>query len=533
MQSDLARRVYRALMPQSVMRRNMLRTGDCVGVGVSGGADSVALLRLLEELQSDLGIRLVALHFNHQLRGAESDADEEFVAALAAERDIPFLAGREDVGAAAGEHGWNLEDAGRRLRYAYFGSVLAAGHVSRVAVAHTADDQAETVMARLIRGTGPAGLASIYPMMDLPVGLLAESGRQANGDSDEPAAERLTEHSLECPASGNLVRPLLDIRRVELREYLASVGQGWREDASNQDTQRLRTRIRHQILPLIERELQPAIAAHLGRLAEMAREDEAFWSALVAERLGAIVRRKTDPTKHTENAGLAVRWADLLAPLPWVGGEASDDARMAVSRRLVRGVVGQLRGDCRELSSQHVEQVLGLAASGSSGQRTDLPGVVVERSFQWLWFFAAPTSGARRVPEYPYSHAVALGSLGEATEVVIPEIQRRFRLKVIDWPCLQGETNADRYTLDRDLLCSPLVLRNWRAGDSFRPQGRRSVHKLKQFLRAGRIGIRDRAGWPVLTSNGKLVWARGLPVAAEFAARKETRAGVLIAEEEI
>ena len=144
MQSDLARRVFRAVMPQSIMRRNMLCASDCVGVGVSGGADSVALLRLLEELQSDLGIRLVALHFNHQLRGAESDADEEFVAALAAQRNIPFFAGREDVSAVAREHGWNLEDAGRRLRYAYFGSVLAAGHISRVAVAHTVDDQAET-----------------------------------------------------------------------------------------------------------------------------------------------------------------------------------------------------------------------------------------------------------------------------------------------------------------------------------------------------------------------------------------------------
>jgi tRNA(Ile)-lysidine synthetase-like protein len=253
----------------------------------------------------------------------------------------------------------------------------------------------------------------------------------------------------------------------------------------------------------------------------------------VAERLGAIAHRKVGEGEHAENAALGVRCADLLAPLPWAGGEPSDDACMAVSRRLVRGLVGQLRGDCRELSSQHVEQVLRLAASGSSGQRTDLPGVVVERSFEWLWFFPAPTSGARRAPQYPYSHTVALGPLGEATEVVIPEIQRRFRLKVIDWPRLQGETNVDSYTLDRDLLCSPLVLRNWRAGDSFRPQGRRSVHKLKHFLRAGRIGIRDRAGWPVLTSNGKLVWARGLPVAAEFAAREKTRAGVLIAEEEI
>ena len=507
MQNDLTRRVFRALT-----RRDMLRAGDCVAVGVSGGADSVALLRLLEELQAELGIRLVAVHFNHQLRGAESDADEAFVAALAAERGIPFLAGREDVSAAAREHGWNLEDAGRRLRFAYFStilgsSVLAAGRVTRVAVAHTADDQAETVLARLVRGTGPAGLASIYPVVDLGQRAGAQVNEIVDESVDESAGESVGEHVFERASSGQLVRPLLDIRRGELREYLGSVGQTWREDASNRDTQRLRARIRHQILPLIERELQPAIVAHLRRLAEMAREDEAFWSALVNERLGAIVRHKDNASKDAENAGLAVRSKDLLAPLPWASGEVSDDVHMAVSRRLVRGLVEELRGDCRELSSQHVEQVLRLAASGSSGQRTDLPGVVVERSFEWLWFYPAARGSALDAHKYPYSHDVELGAPGESTEVVIPEIRRRFRLKVIDWPSLQGETNVDSYTLDRDLLCSPLVLRNWRAGDSFRPQGRRTVHKLKHFLRAGRIGIRDRAGWPVLTSNGELVWA--------------------------
>ena len=141
----------------------MFQAGDRVGVGVSGGADSVALLLLLEELRDRLGIELAVLHFNHQLRGAESDADEEFVAALAAQRGMDFLAGRGDVAGAARDRGWNLEDAARRLRYAFFSSVVRAGRVTRVAVAHTADDQAETVLARLVRGTGPAGLAAIYP----------------------------------------------------------------------------------------------------------------------------------------------------------------------------------------------------------------------------------------------------------------------------------------------------------------------------------------------------------------------------------
>ena len=150
MQMDLSQRVFRA-----IERQRMFGAGDRVGVGVSGGADSVALLLLLEELRDRLGIGLAVLHFNHQLRGAESDADEEFVAALAAERGIDFLAGRGDVAGAARDHGWNLEDAARRLRYAFFSSVVRAGRVTHVAVAHTADDQAETVLAGWSAGLAP------------------------------------------------------------------------------------------------------------------------------------------------------------------------------------------------------------------------------------------------------------------------------------------------------------------------------------------------------------------------------------------
>ncbi len=230
----------------------MVRPGDRVGVGVSGGADSLALLLLLEELRERLGIRLTILHFNLLLRGEESEADERFVAELAAGRGIDFLAGRGDVARAARARGWNLEDAARRLRYTFFSSAVRAGRVTRVAVAHTADDQAETVLARLVRGTGPAGLAAIYPV------------------------------------KGHVVRPLIEIRRGELRAYLEGLRQPWREDASNLDTARLRARLRHQILPVIEQELQPAIVAHLCRLAEMARQDEAFWTALVDERLVAL-----------------------------------------------------------------------------------------------------------------------------------------------------------------------------------------------------------------------------------------------------
>ena len=356
---SLSRRVLDA-----IARQRMVGAGDRVGVAVSGGADSVALLHLLEDLRPTLGMNLAVLHFNHQLRGAESDADERFVASLASQLNLELFTSREDVASVARANGWNLEDAGRRLRYAFFSSVADAGHVVRVAVAHTADDQAETVLARLLRGTGPAGLASIYPV------------------------------------KGCIVRPLLGIRRHELRADLARRGQSWREDSSNQDATRLRAKLRHHILPTFERDLQPAVVSHLGRLAHLAREDEAFWQAMVAERLRALARweesgigRKTGRPSDVDARGSVklpaarrgIRCADLLAPLPWMDAGCTEEIRLAVTRRLVRGIIEELQGHCQEITAQHVEQVLQLAIRSSSGQRTSLPGIVVERSFDWIW----------------------------------------------------------------------------------------------------------------------------------------------------
>jgi tRNA(Ile)-lysidine synthase len=484
----------------TISRHAMTRAGDRVGVGVSGGADSVALLRILREVSEQQGIRLAVLHFNHGLRGADSQNDEEFVASLAANLQLPYFCGREDVAAVARAKRWNLEDAGRRLRYEFFGSLVRQGRIDRVAVAHTADDQAETVLARILRGTGPRGLAAIYPV------------------------------------NGHVVRPLLEVRRTELRDYLGNLGQRWREDTSNYDRSRLRARLRHEVLPILERDIQPAVVNQLARLADMSREDEAFWRALSQARLDALLER--------ESGRVQMRCADLLNPFGDAGplsvNNLPQEGRLAVTRRLVRGIVEELRGHCRQWTGDHVERVVEMAATGSSGSRLELPGVVVERSFDSLQFSLAGTETKQFVagglrPDLAGSreflHVVELGGAGESTIVAVPEIRRRFHLKVVDWHLLRRDTYTDKAALDRDLLDSPLVLRNWRPGDSFQPKGRRSSHKLKQFLRMQRVAVSDREGWPVLTSANTLVWTRGLPVAAEFAPRAATRAGVIIAEE--
>ena len=484
---------------ETIRRHGMLRAGQVVGVGVSGGADSVALLRLLNELKSELGVRLLVLHFHHQLRGADADADEQFVARLASERGFEFVAARGDVAAQAREHRWNIEDAARRLRYQFFSSVMTSGRATRVAVAHTADDQAETLLAHLLRGTGLTGLGAIYPV------------------------------------AGHVVRPLLDVRRQELRGYLTSLQQPWREDPTNLDTTRLRARIRHLLVPQLERDFQPAVVGHLGQLAELAREDEAFWEALLADRHQALVERTP--------AGLSIRIQDLLAPLALghaeAAGEVRPEALAALTRRLVRRIVEELKGDRRQLTARHVEQVMHLATTSTSGHRIHLPaGVVVEKNFDRLVFSLAGPTGARRgagetkAKGKPYEYVVELKREGSAT-ISVPEIGRRFRLKVIDWPPAASDTTMQAYALNADRLRSPLVLRSWRPGDSYRPRGRRRVHKLKRLLLESRVGVGERTGWPVLTSAGALVWARGLPVAEGFAPEAGTKAGLVILEESL
>jgi tRNA(Ile)-lysidine synthase len=480
----------------------MLTAGNRVGIAVSGGADSVALLRLLHRLRDDLGITLAVVHFDHALRGVESETDAAFVAELARVLNLEFLAAREDVGAEAARQGWNLEDAGRRLRYAFFERVIGEGAVTHIAVAHTADDQAETLLAHMIRGTGPTGLAGIYPV------------------------------------AGAIVRPLLGTRREILREYLRANGQTWREDSTNRDLQRTRARIREQLLPVLERDFSGAIVEHLSELARLAREERNFWDALVEDRVRALAR--------IDEEGIRIAVEALLGPLTLRTSRTENPATPAkgnefgpwrvLTERLVRRLYEVVRGNRRELGADHVEQVIHLASGSSSGHHVELPGgIIVRRIFSELIFSRSQAirqscgnGTAKQVNAYQY--VLNLPLCGTAT-VSIPELGKCFRLKVIDWPVTESDTKRDANALDADLLRSPLILRNWRPGDAYRPRGRRHELKLKNMFLAGRVPSGARAAWPVLESGGRVIWAQGMPAAEDFRARENTRTGVVIEEE--
>jgi len=489
---------------ETISRHGMIRPGDRVGIGVSGGADSVAMLRIFAELRRRLGIAVLVLHFHHQLRGPEADGDERFVRALAAEFNLEFESGRADVAAEARLHGWNVEDAARRLRYQFFSSVAEARGLKRVAVAHTANDQAETVLSHLVRGSGLTGLAGIYPR------------------------------------SGLIIRPLLDLGREELRAFLSELGQNWREDATNQDTSRMRARIRHQLIPTLLHDFDAATVTRLARLAGHAREDESFWRALEDERFNALVTREP-----SNIFSIAVK--DLLSPMhPLIPSglsvrsepATSSVPTMALTRRMVRRIFAELRGSREQLTSRHVESVIELATKAQSGARLDLPGVRIERIFDQLCFAGAlspqiageDAESPLRNREFVYS--ISRPGRSESASIVVTEIQRRINLKMVDWPPAQSDTTLVGWgALDFNRVQWPLILRNWRPGDSYRPLGSRRVRKLKRLLLESRVPRSSRGSWPVLTSEGKVIWASGYPVAEELAPHAGTQIGLVIGEE--
>jgi tRNA(Ile)-lysidine synthase len=303
----------------------------------------------------------------------------------------------------------------------------------------------------------------------------------------------------------------------------------------------MRARIRHQLIPLLLHDFDAAAVRRLARLAGHAREDESFWRALEDERFHSLATRDT-------SLAISVSVNNLLSPLPELIPErrskigesaAYPDSNLAISRRLIRRIFAELRGSREQLTSRHVDSVMNLATKSQSGARINLPGVCVERIFDRLLFtnvLTPPdtdrdTESQRQNCDFAYT--VPRPASRESTSIVVTELHRRFNLKMVDWPPARSDTVMGWGALDFDRIQWPLVLRNWHPGDSYRPRGSRRIRKLKRLLLQSRIPRTARGSWPVLTSEGKVIWASGYPVAEELAPRPATKTGLMIGEEEL
>ncbi len=233
-----------------------IQPGDRLCAAVSGGADSVALLLAFHAERASLGVGLSAVHVHHGLRGAEADGDVVFVQELCAYLDVPLHMHHASISGRVHETGESVEEAARKVRYQFFRELLAEGTTDAVLTAHTLDDQAETVMMKLLRGAWTEGLSAIHPTV----------------------AEK----------RGKILRPLLAVRRAEIEAYLDDLKQPWREDATNAETIYTRNRIRHRLMPLL-REFNPGIDQALVNVAALARDDEAYWQRTIAQLLERLL----------------------------------------------------------------------------------------------------------------------------------------------------------------------------------------------------------------------------------------------------
>jgi tRNA(Ile)-lysidine synthase len=460
-----------------IRERGLLKPGDRVGVAVSGGADSVALLRVLLELRDELGVVLTVLHFNHLIRGADADEDEKFVAALAEQWGLEFRRSSVDVPAYAAEHKLSLEAGGREARYRFFESLLEQQELEVVATGHTTDDQAETVLMRVLRGAGIKGLGGIRPRREVQ-----GCGRDAR----------------------SIVRPMLAVRRAEVRAYLQSLPQPWREDATNADLQYTRNRIRHGLIPLIETRFQPAAVPALAQIAEVAREEEDYWQGEVRRIIPNVV--------SDSGASLTVDIARLLA------------LHVALQRRILRECSHKLNV---QLDFEHLTQLLaaarGCESTGPTGTVCELPGgwrVLRER--QSLRFERLCSSNQPGPVCYQYRLPVP-------GEVEIREIGRVVHAFLR--PVKPGGSGYNpEQSLDAAALGPELVVRNWRPGDRLWLPHSKGPKKMKELFELRHVPAEERRSWPVAASGEKLAWARGFGASVEFQPPADARQVVVIEE---
>ena len=334
-------------------------------VAVSGGADSVALLRVMREMRAELGIVLAVAHLNHGLRGEESQADEAFVAELAKQQQLEYFPGRGDVRDHALTSKLSIEAAGRELRYRWLAQLAAEQRFDAVATAHTLDDQAETVLLKFLRGAGTRGLAGIYPVLRLGDGVVY-------GPPDGMPFQILTAGRTNDFA--RIIRPLLSVSRDKVETYLESLGQPWREDETNLDRRFTRNRVRHDLLPLLEREFNPNIRALLSDAAEVSRAEEEYWQTITQQELSLRVK----PASPAQLRG------QVEENLRQLGRDHLDVVNLRLPRRMTTGSIAEHFGTLAGLRDAGLIRHLGISNVTSAHlaqARSIAPVVCVQNPF--------------------------------------------------------------------------------------------------------------------------------------------------------
>src|SRR3990172_8372159 len=445
---------------RTIERYRMVHPGDRVLVGLSGGADSVALTELLLELKPRLGITLVLAHLNHGLR-AEAEEDEAFCRSLSERLSLPFASGRADVAERARKSKRSIEDEGRNARYQFLEAQAAKFGAQRIAVGHTLDDQAETFLLRLLRGSGSRGLGAIHPVKD-----------------------------------GGIVRPLIEVRRREIESYLEERGASFREDASNADPRFTRNRIRHQELPRLSSAYNPRLVETLARSASLLRDEEEGMEAETRDAFDSVAAVSGDEIRLDQKA---------LSRHP-----------LALRRRLIRVAIERLRG-LGNVSHRHIEDVLALAEEGQSGREMYLPGLVGELSFDQMRFRIGSMARARKASERGYNGFEY--RLSVPARVRIPECLGTLSARIAE-PNRELEGTppfGNAVIVGFDGRLPELKVRSPRPGDRFHPLGAPGSKSLSRYLMGRKVSRDSRSRVPLVVrgassfddSGEEILWVVG------------------------
>ena len=476
-----------------IRKHHLVSSGSCLLVAVSGGPDSTCLLQLLVGLREELGIRLHVAHLDHQLRGAESEADADYVADLALKLGVPVTIGRRDVKAYRREKRISLEEAAREVRYRFLADTASIVGARRVATGHTLDDQVETILMHLVRGTGTRGLQGLKP----------SSEWRLNG-------KRFT-----------LVRPLLEVSRQETTDYCHSHGLVPRMDASNLSLSPLRNRIRHQLLPLLK-SYNPRVAEALLRTSAITSEQIAFLDEEISRLWNDIVQKKE---------GVIILDKGRFYPL-----------HPALKCHLLRAAIEELLGSLKDIEARHIEEIVAVLDK-PAGKEISLPGgLLFAVEYDRYLLGAEPVSlcpfpvlegefalnipGETKLPGWQVEATIVEPSLIKGK----PEGASAPPETITPLPLAKGKgikgigliNNDFIACLDLDKAGNKLKVRNCRPGDHFQPLGLSQPKKINRFMIDARIPRAWRGRIPVVFSPTQILWLVGYRIDDRVKVTEET-----------
>lgn len=440
---------------QTVERYGMFESNENVLVGVSGGPDSMALLHILYSLAADYGLKLAVAHLNHGLRPIDSDRDESFVKQAAEKLKLPFYRKQANLQ----PHTGSIEEQAREARYAFFHEVMERHSFTKIALGHQKNDTAEAVLLHLLRGSGIRGLAGIPPIRDRRV-----------------------------------VRPLIQLNRAEIITYLKNHQIPYMVDATNTDPAYERNRIRHHLIPLLEKDYNTNIVETLHRTADLCREEETWFNQHLHPLLDKVVSRLHHKCLLLDDHTLSTE------PL-------------AVQRRLIRGALKRWQGHLRRMGAYHIDAVIALIPTEAIGKKVSLPNSITATRKTTGLFFSHGDRSVRSVTSDLPHFCYTLTEIARSPLILdIPESDCRLIFEIAalsrfdDLPL----NDTDWVWFDLDDLTFPLHVRSFKPGDRIRPYGMQGSQKIKKLFIDRKIHVTQRQRIPLVESQGDLIWIVGI-----------------------